>query len=223
MTRFLRYLALIAIVLAIPIVPFLVLGDSFETRLMELFGSDVPPLAVAALVAGLLASDIVLPVPSSVVSTLAGRVLGFWGGTAASWTGMTLGAVLAFAAARAFGRPLARRLTGEEELARVDTLAERIGALVLVLARPVPAFAEASVLLMGVTRLGWLPMLAAVGLSNLGIAAAFSALGDRVQLPIALAASVALPLALAVAAKVFWPKGRDQAKEIGDCRDAGAE
>jgi uncharacterized membrane protein YdjX (TVP38/TMEM64 family) len=213
MLRFLRQLALLALVLAIPIVPFLVLGDSFETRLMELFGPDVPPLVVATLVAGLLASDVVLPVPSSIVSTLAGRVLGFWGGTAASWVGMTAGAVIAFAAARAFGRPLAVRLAGEEEMARVDALAVRLGALVLVVARPVPAFAEASVLLMGVTRLGWTPMLVAVGLSNLGIAAAYSALGDRVQLPVALAASVVLPLLLAAAARAFWPRGSNEEAE----------
>jgi hypothetical protein len=45
----------------------------------------------------------------------------------------------------------------------------------------------------------------AVGFSNLGIAAAYAALGDRVQLPIALAASIAVPLIFGVIARRFWP------------------
>jgi uncharacterized membrane protein YdjX (TVP38/TMEM64 family) len=195
-----------AVVLAIPIVPFAILGESFEAQLADRLDSTMPAGSVWLLVAGLLAVDIVLPVPSSVVTTFAGRVLGFWGGASAAWCGMTLGAVAAFALARALGRPLALRLSSAEDLDRTDALADRVGAWVLVLARPVPIFAEASVLLMGATRMGWLPMLAAVGLSNLGIAAVYAALGDRVQLPVALAASIALPLLLAGVARLCWPK-----------------
>jgi len=48
-----------------------------------------------------------------------------------------------------------------------------------------------------------------VGLSNLGISAAYAALGNRVQLPVAIAASVALPLLTAVVARWFWPDTRE--------------
>ncbi|MDY0169575.1 MAG: hypothetical protein RBS80_23740 [Thermoguttaceae bacterium] len=40
-----------------------------------------------------------------------------------------------------------------------------------------------------------------MGLSNLGIAAAYAALGNRVQLPIALAASIAVPLLVTLLAR----------------------
>jgi hypothetical protein len=39
----------------------------------------------------------------------------------------------------------------------------------------------------------------------LGIAAAYAALGNRVQLPVAIAASVALPLLSAAVARWLWP------------------
>jgi uncharacterized membrane protein YdjX (TVP38/TMEM64 family) len=167
------------------------------------------PGIVGLAVIGLLASDFLLPVPSSVVSTFAGRALGFWTGTAASWCGMTAGAAVAFGLVRLVGRPLARRLSGDQELARADALASRWGVFVLVLARPVPVLAEASILLMATTQLAWWRFLTAVGLSNLGIAAAFAALGDRVQLPIAVAASIALPLAAACLAHLVWPIATD--------------
>jgi uncharacterized membrane protein YdjX (TVP38/TMEM64 family) len=201
-----NWLLVIAVVLAVPIVPFVVFGDSLEARVGDWLDDALPSRTVALLVIGLLSSDIFLPIPSSVVSTFSGRMLGFWGGTAASWCGMTAGAALAFGLVRLFGRPLAKRFSSEEELARVDALAARLGVFVLVLARPVPVFAEASVLLMGATRLSWWKFLAAVGLSNLGIAAAYAALGERVQLPVALAAAIAIPLVALVVARWCWPK-----------------
>jgi uncharacterized membrane protein YdjX (TVP38/TMEM64 family) len=195
----------IAVVLAIPILPFLAFGASAESRITDWLDTAMSPGVAAALVIGLLAADIFLPVPSSVVSTFAGKMLGFWAGTAASWCGMTFGVVLAFGLVRMFGRPLARWLSSEEELARMDALADRYGVLILVLMRPIPVLAEASVLLMGIVRLGWWRFLTAVGFSNLGIAAAYAALGDRVQLPVALAASIVVPLVITLMARWFWP------------------
>lgn len=57
--------------------------------------------------------------------------------------------------AGALSRPLARWLSSEEELARMDALANRHGILILILARPVPVFAEASILVMGTMQIGW--------------------------------------------------------------------
>lgn len=200
-----RQLLLIATLLAIPIVPFLIFGHQLEASITDWLSLELSPGTVAAAVFSLLASDILLPVPSSVVITFAGRMLGFWYGAGVAWCGMTAGAVLAFWLVRVFGRPLARRLSSDRELARTDALVSRWGVLVLVLARPVPVLAEASVLLMGTTQLGWWRFLIAVGLSNFGIAAAYAALGNRVQLPVAVAASIALPLLTAVVARWFWP------------------
>jgi len=198
-------LLLIAAVLAIPIVPFLFFGERLETRVTDWLNDELSPATVAITVIGLLASDILLPVPSSVLSTFAGRALGFWGGTGASWCGMTAGAIVAFWLVRIFGRPLARWLSSDQELERTDALAARWGVFVLILTRPIPVLAEASVLLMGTARLGWCQFLAAVGLSNFGLAAAYAALGERVQLPIAIAASIILPLLAAGIAKILWP------------------
>ena len=201
----LKPLLLVALALAVPVVPFLLLGEGFEEQMRGWVDESASRPALAAMVAGVLAADILLPVPSSVVSTIAGRALGFWTATAASWLGMTVGCTLAFGLVRRFGRPLAVRLAGEEALERTDRLAARHGTLVLALTRPVPVLAEASVVLFGATRLAWRPFLAVVGLANLAIAAAYAALGEHAALPWALAASVAIPAAAALAARRWWP------------------
>ena len=71
-------------ILAIPIVPFLLFGEQVEAAL-DRWRQHPPawPLVAGAVVA-LLATDVFLPIPSSVVSTLAGGQLGLVGGTLAS-------------------------------------------------------------------------------------------------------------------------------------------
>jgi uncharacterized membrane protein YdjX (TVP38/TMEM64 family) len=192
---------MLTIVLAIPIVPFLMAGDRVEGWMASWLDARSSHVAAAAIVAGLLSTDVFLPVPSSLVSTFGGRVLGFWVGTAVSWAGMSVGAVFAFWLARRLGRRMALRLARAEDLQRIDALSERFGPMVLVVSRPVPILAEASILFLGSTRLAWRRFVGPILLSNLGIAAAYSALGDLAPFPVALAAAIALPLLAATIAR----------------------
>ena len=210
MHRLLTPLAMLTIVLAVPIVPFLMAGDRLEGWMSSWLDAKSSPGAAAAVVAGLLSTDVFLPVPSSLVSTFGGRVLGIWVGTAVSWLGMSVGAVFAFWLARRLGRRLALRWAKAEDLQRIDALSDRFGPLVLVVARPVPILAEASILFFGSTRLAWRRFLVPILLSNLGIAAAYSALGDLAPLPIALAAAIALPLLAATIARYKSGRMRDE-------------
>jgi uncharacterized membrane protein YdjX (TVP38/TMEM64 family) len=212
-----RPLLILTLALAVPIVPFVVFGDTLDARIGEWL--DPPPSSrvVAVATIGVLAVDILLPVPSSLVSTLAGSQLGIVGGTATSWLGMTLGAAAGFALARCWGRPLAARLSTGDDLERMDRLANRFGPWVLIVTRALPVLAEAAVLLLGASRLAWSQFLPAVMLSNLGIAAIYSVMGSWArsseQLPLAMAASIAIPLLAASAARHL----------VGDVQPRGAE
>ncbi|MFG0333836.1 MAG: TVP38/TMEM64 family protein [Maioricimonas sp. JB049] len=150
-----------------------------------------------SLIVAALATDILLPIPSSAVSTYAGGVLGFAPGTLASWLGMTAGACLGYGLARLAGRPLAERFAGAKDLERVQELARRYGAAAVVLTRPLPVLAEACVLLMGVARLRWPPFLMAIALSNLAVSATYAAFGQWFRasesLPVALGISLVVP------------------------------
>lgn len=156
--------------------------------------------AVAAVVVGLLATDVFLPVPSSVVATLAGYQLGVIGGTGAVWCGMTVGAVIGFALARWLGPRFVSWMTRQSDLVRTQRLTDRYGPLILVLGRGVPVLAEASVLLLGMHGLSWRRFLPPVLLSNLGLALAYAAFGELAEkyslLPLALGVSIALPVVM---------------------------
>ena len=197
------------VVLAIPIVPFVLFGARVESWLAAWRDDPSEASIVAAGVILLLATDVFLPIPSSLVSPLAGSQLGTVGGTAASWLGMSLGAVIGFALARALGPPLVASLTRSADRERTSRLIERFGPLLLVLGRGVPVLAEATVLLFGMHGLTWRRFLPPVLLANLGLALAYSALGELAEryhsLPLALAVAIALPV-LMVAAFRVWTK-----------------
>ncbi|HTM54263.1 MAG TPA: VTT domain-containing protein [Pirellulales bacterium] len=207
MRDLIRPLLIVALALAIPIVPFLAFGAELEAWIAGWL--DPPPgrAVIVSLTVLALASDILLPVPSSLVSTAAGAQLGALLATAASWMGMTLGAVLGYWLARSFGRGVAVRLASHEDLDRLERVAGQYGVRLLVAARALPVLAEASVLLAGVARVPWRSFLLAVSLGNLGIAIVYSVLGQFArsegELPLALAASIALPV-LATTIARWW-------------------
>jgi membrane protein DedA with SNARE-associated domain len=210
MGNYLRPLFIIALVLLVPIVPFCFLGDGFERELENWFSQRISSTELAWTVVLLLASDIVLPIPSSLLSTLAGSRLGILNATCLSWLGMMIGSILGFGLARWIGPPLVQRFAGAEDLESLHRLAKHYGALTLAITRPLPIFAEAAVLLLGMSRLSWKTFLTVACLSNGAIALVYACLGwfafQQGHLAIALAASLALPLFATLVARRLLPK-----------------
>jgi uncharacterized membrane protein YdjX (TVP38/TMEM64 family) len=210
MRDLLRPLFVVGLALLVPIVPFLGFGPWFEGRIEGWLDPPPSPAAVALGTVALLSTDVLLPIPSSVVSTVAGAQLGIGLATLASWLGMTLGAVVGFVLAKSFGRGVAAWLSSADDLDRLDTVACRFGPWVLIVTRALPILAEAAVLLMGAARLPWRKFLPAIMLSNLGIALVYSILGhlarDRGQLLWAIAVSIALPLLATTMARWLVPR-----------------
>jgi uncharacterized membrane protein YdjX (TVP38/TMEM64 family) len=198
------------VVLLVPVIPFLFFGGQMDQWLRGLADDPPPPTATFALIVGLLATDILLPIPSSVISTMSGWQLGWGLGTLATWLGMNLGAMIGFALARRFGTPFALWFSRGEDLERMRHVSDQYGPTVLVLTRALPVFAEASVLIAGIHRLTWRRFLPAVLLSNLGVAIAYAALGDYAErhqwLPLALGVAIGLPVLVAAVAKRFFPQ-----------------
>ena len=201
--------ALFLIVLfAIPIVPFVWLGESFETGLLRSLHEPSSPIIVCGWVIVLLAADMFLPVPSSAVITYAGGVLGVVAGTIASWIGLSLGAVGGFGLARLFGESIARRFSESADIERMSQFTQRHGATALVLTRALPILAEACVLMLGTVRLSWRQFLLPMLVSNLLLSVTYSACGayfkDSNAFPVAIIASGAVPLIAALFIRRKW-------------------
>ena len=171
-----RWVVLIGLMFALIIIPFIIFEQQFEALGTWLAEGHASGWASASIIAALLALDVFLPVPSSIVSTGAGVLLGFWRGVAVIWIGMSLGCVIGYAfGAKAAGA--ARRLVGDEGLARANRVMERHGNWALVVSRPIPVLAESSVVFAGIVRSPIRPFVWMTTLSNLGIALAYAAVG----------------------------------------------
>jgi uncharacterized membrane protein YdjX (TVP38/TMEM64 family) len=158
------------------LVPFFLFEDRFNAFAETVTRGDTARWIVASSIFALLALDVILPVPSSIVSTAAGVLLGFWSGTAVVWSGMMVACVFGYAlGARASA--VARRFVGDEGLLRAERLVARYGDWTILVCRPVPVLAEASVIFAGIirapfTRFAWL-----TAASNLGVALGYAAFG----------------------------------------------
>lgn len=109
-------------------------------------------LAAAVMGVALLASDVVLPVPSSLIMAANGALFGLAGGAVLSLCGSMASALIGFGVGRA-GQRVVRRVVTEEEDARAGAMLERWGVLAIAVTRPVPILAETVAILAGASSM----------------------------------------------------------------------
>ena len=163
-----RLVWLVCVVLALILVPFFLWEEplaAFASRLIE---QNRNAWWIGPAISGLLAADVLLPIPSSILSTVSGAVLGFVGGAVANTLGMTLGCLAGYRAGR-----LAKGQSDE----RLAALWARHGEWTLVVTRAVPVLAEAGVLFAGVTGMPFRRFLWITTLANAGIGTLYAAIG----------------------------------------------
>lgn len=203
--RLLIVLSLAAV--AVPLIPFLLFGTRLDHAVARWLDPRPAPAVFAAFEIALLAVDLLLPVPSSMVATLGGAELGIAAGTACAWLGMTAGAVAGWWLGRTMG---GRALGGVEqgELAALERRRRQLGPLFVVLSRPLPLVAEAAAIVAGGTGMRLREFLPAAAAGNLAIALVWTfagATGARADaLQWAVVASLALP------ALAAWLAGRSR-------------
>lgn len=177
MRRPLRLLLILALAaLAVPLIPFLVFGARLDHLVATWLDPLPSPPVLAAIEVGVLAADIILPVPSSMVATLGGAKLGLAVGTLCAWLGMTAGAVMGWWLGRTAGASSLSSLAADER-EQLTRQQRRYGPLAVVLTRPLPLVAEATAVMAGATGMGCRDFCVAAGSGNLAIAVVWSLAG----------------------------------------------
>ncbi|MHA6194971.1 3-dehydroquinate synthase [Pseudomonas wadenswilerensis] len=150
---------------------------------------------LALLVIALLALDVVLPVPSSIVALLTVATLGGLAGYLVIFIGLCLGACLGYALGAGYFRILSGRLGLHQR--KPGQLAYKLGTLSLVCLRGVPVLAETSVVAAGMQHYPLRAFVVVTTLANAGLALAYSAIGsylvEQNALLVTLLASMVLP------------------------------
>lgn len=209
-----RIVAFPVFVLLVVIVPYLLWGDLMDNAsatLVERTGI----FGYGTLMAGLLAADVLLPVPSSIVAYASVLALGPLIGGAVIFAGMTAGCVLGHYIGRKGGALLARSVAGAQNDARLRHYVERWGWLSLVLMRPVPVLAEASVMIAGAAGMALSAALFATVPANLVVAIVYvyaaSWIGTNIGLPTLVFAVILMAAVFDFARRLWsWTQVRRQ-------------
>lgn len=173
--RLLAVLAALAV--AVPVVPWLLVGARLDHAVAAWLDPPPPPAILAASEVGVLAADILLPVPSSLVTTLGGASLGVVAGTLCGWLGMTAGSLAGWWLGRSAGGRALARLEAEDRAA-LAARQRRYGPLLVVATRPLPILAEAAAIVAGAAGMPARVFLAASAAANLAIAFTWSLAGS---------------------------------------------
>lgn len=192
-----RSITIWGLIFALILLPFAFYGERLEALTTDLIAAGGGySLGMAVVFTLFLASDVFLPVPSSVLSTAAGYLWGFSGGLAISLLGMTLGCLVGFALARGFKRIAAERWLGKDP-ALIKSLHHRYNDWLIIVCRPVPVLAEASVFYAALAGMPVKRFLFLTAGSNLGISLIYAAAGaysaNLDSLLYAFGAAVAIP------------------------------
>jgi uncharacterized membrane protein YdjX (TVP38/TMEM64 family) len=187
-------LLVIGCAVLVPIVPFVLMGELPGERWLDAQGEHA--LSIGAVGAALLAIDVLLPIPSSVLGALLGGRLGFTLGWFWAALGLSVGSALGYL----LGRLWPARFV--EDMRAVTGEAPAVAAIVL--SRPVPVLAEAISIAAGVARVPPLRFAFASFLGNVFYAGAMAANGAAL-LPAGLAGpGLLLPMIVPVAAWLAW-------------------
>lgn len=171
------WLVLLTGLLALILVPFALLEAPLSAAVGGRLDGDNGMLLTVAMVIGALVADILLPIPSSIVSVAAGALLGWLGGTLAVTAGMMLGAGVGYGLGRTVGPLLLPRILPVGEQQRLFRLVGRHGAWMVAGLRAVPVLAEASVIVAGMAGVPLSRLMPACLASSLGVALLYAGAG----------------------------------------------
>ncbi len=200
-------LALAAGAVAVPVIPWMLWGARLDHAVADWLDPLPPPAVLAAAEIGVLAADIILPVPSSLVATLGGASLGVAVGTLCGSVGLTIGSLAGWLLGRIAGRRSFEALDARERAA-VAARRRTLGPLLVVVSRPLPILAEAVALMAGAAGMTWPTFLPAAAPANCVSALAWSLAGacgrnaDSLQWVALAAVAVPAVIAAAVAASL---------------------
>lgn len=145
---FLMFLAVSGTIVA----SFIIWGDDIDCLMKNAIArTEGSRLWVALVLFLVLASDIILPIPSSLASISCGLLLGWRMGFSISFAAMSVSSATGYALGRISSRAAAK-LVGASDMASLSSFQQRFGAWTLLALRPVPVLAEASTIMAGIAR-----------------------------------------------------------------------
>jgi uncharacterized membrane protein YdjX (TVP38/TMEM64 family) len=158
----------------------------------------------AAIILALLAVDLFLPVPSSLVMILSGAAFGVVWGSVLSLVGSIGGEWLGFELVRRYGQSMSRRIVGDAELEKMRAIMARHGAAAVLVTRALPIVMETMSVVAGLSRMPRTTFLAASVAGTLPVAVVYAYAGAVSRDMSSIVPAVVILIAVAGAAWIWY-------------------
>lgn len=154
---------------------------------------------------GLLAADLVLPVPGTIVMSALGLVYGALLGGLVAAAGSMLAGLCGYGVGRLVGEKAARKLVGDHDFEKGRLLFSRGGGLMIAFSRAIPILPEALSCTAGLVRMPFHSFLAALACGSIPVGFLFAWIGavGRDAPAWAVAFSIGVPVLLWLLARRF--------------------
>lgn len=162
------------------LIPFFIWGSALETVFSQAGTVDwLNAYGSWAWLAGilLLVSDLVLPVPGTVIMSALGYMYGTVAGGLLSALGSFLAGAMAYLLCRSFGTGAAMRILGERDFERGHRIFEHLGGWIVALSRWLPVLPEVTACMAGLTRMPARLFFLALACGSLPVGFAFALIG----------------------------------------------
>ena len=126
----------------------------------------------------LLAGDLVLPVPGTVVISALGYIYGVWVGGLLAAAGLGTAGLLGYGAGRLFGERFARRWLGDADFEKGKTFFARGGGWAVAISRALPILPEVSSCTAGLVRMPFRRFVVALACGSVPTGFLFAAIGS---------------------------------------------
>ena len=158
----------------------------------------------AALLVGLLAADLFLPVPSSLIMVLSGAAFGVLWGSVFSLIGSIGGEWLGFELVRRYGLSASRRIVGDADLEKMRALMARHGAAAVLVTRALPVVMETMSVVAGLSQMSRTSFLVASVAGTLPVVVVYAYAGAVSREVSSLVPAVVMLLAVAGGAWIWY-------------------
>ena len=180
-----------------------VFGFSFESWAREwMAGAGTP---AAAVVVGLLALDIFIPVPSSIIMILSGAAFGVVWGSLLAFAGSIGGEWLGFELARKYGTALSNRFIGDaSERRRLNDVLMTHGAAAIVVTRALPVVMETMSIVAGLSLMRRTTFLIASAIGTAPIVVVYAYAGAKSRETGSLVPAIVMLIAVAAGGWIWY-------------------
>lgn len=200
----------LAATLTIAVIVTFILWEQPLTYFVDdwLASTDLSSSKIILVVIALLTLDVLLPIPSSIISVAAGSLLSALAGFIGIFLGMFLGCLFGYGLGRLLGKAGIGKLVEPEQQQQANQKLFSAQARYLMACRGVPVLAEVSILMAGVNRVPVKTFLVTTSIANALIALAYILAGQLIQhansIFTAVIVVLAMPALLTVLHRIYY-------------------